>query len=140
MKYNHKAINAAEQSFRDLVQADFFERYKKKFIHDFKNLCHHSCINNLFDHYIAKPYAKVNMVKESVLITDTYIDYMSDAVAIELVATRKGVRRAFLMISISDYKKDACKVELHVYYYQVGKVVYPVKVGNLHNTMLVAIS
>lgn len=147
MKFNHEAVNEAEQSFRDLLKLDLMEQVKKDFIHNFKNLCHHSGIGNLFDHYLVKQDAKVNFIYCGLGTVTEYDDgpftmhvaEPMDAVAIELSPARKGIRRAYLMVS-ADVDQVSFKAELHVYYHQVGKVVYPVKTDNLHNTMLTAIS
>lgn len=146
MKFNHKAINKAEQSFRDLLKLDNVAPAKKAFVHNFKNLCHHSGIGNLFDHYMVKQDAKVNFIYCGLGVVTEYDDgpftmhvvEPMDAVAIELSATRRGIRRAYLMVS-ADVDQESFKAELHVHYHSIGKVIYPVKNDNLHNTILLAI-
>lgn len=145
-KFNKTAINRAEQSFRDLLKLDIMKDVKKQFIHDFKNLCHHSDVGNLFDHYLVSKVADVNLIygaiNQIVECEDTpFISEIVeglDAVAIELNPERAGVRRAYLMIS-ADTAQVKPIIEIHVYYYSVGKVIYPVKTDNLHNTLMLAI-
>lgn len=145
-KFNKVAVNHAEQSFRDLLKLDIMKDVKKQFIHDFKNLCHHSSISNLFEHHLVKKDANVNLVYAAInqIVECEDTPFISeiveglDAVAIELKPERNGVRRAYLMIS-ADTAQVKPVIELHVHYYSVGKVVYPVKTDNLHNTMLLAI-
>lgn len=146
-KFNKPVLNHAEQSFRDLLKLNIMKDVKKEFIHNFKNLCHHSDVGNLFDHYYIKPDANVNLIysgiNQVVECEDTpFISEMVesvDAVAIELIPERNGVRRAYLMLS-ADTAQTKFKAELHVYYHSVGKVIYPVKNDNLHNTMLLALA
>lgn len=140
-KFNKPVLNNAEESFRWLMNSDVIGvRRKKVFLHNFKNMCHHSDVGNLFAHHYAKPDGVVKVERESMLIDTDSNSYMEDAIAIELIPERNGVRRAFLMIPLHDYISDKFKAELHVYYHSVGKVVYPVKNDNLHNTMLLALA
>lgn len=145
-KFNKTAINRAEQSFRDLLKLDIMKDVKKQFIHDFKNLCHHSDVGNLFDHYLVSKLGDVNLVYAAInqIVECEDTPFISeiveglDAVAIELNPERAGVRRAYLMIS-ADTAQVKSVVEIHVHYYSVGKVIYPVKTDNLHNTLMLAI-
>ncbi|QGH71925.1 hypothetical protein N1M2_62 [Klebsiella phage N1M2] len=145
-KFNKAAINRAEQSFRDLLKLDIMKDVKKQFIHDFKNLCHHSDVGNLFDHYLVSKVGDVNLVYAAInqIVECGDTPFISEiveglnAVAIELNPERAGVRRAYLMIS-ADTAQIKPVAEIHVHYYSVGKVIYPVKTDNLHNTLLLAI-
>lgn len=145
-KFNKPAISRAEQSFRDLLKLDIMKDVKETFIHDFKNLCHHSDVGNLFDHYLVSKVGDVNLIYAGVnqIVECEDAPFISeiveglDAVAIELNPERNGVRRAYLMIS-ADTAQVKPVIELHVYFHTVGKVIYPVKTNNLHNTMLLAI-
>lgn len=145
-KFNKVAISRAEQSFRDLLKLDIMKDVKKQFIHDFKNLCHHSDVGNLFDHYLVSKLGDVNLVYAAInqIVECEDTPFISeiveglDAVAIELNPERAGVRRAYLMIS-ADTAQTKSVVEIHVHYYSVGKVIYPVKTDNLHNTLILSI-
>lgn len=145
-KFNHAPVNNAEESFRYLLKLDIMKDTKKAFIHNFKNLCHHSCLTNLFENHFVKKDAKVNLELSSIAqvvehedgyLINKSVEYI-DAVAIELDPARNNVKRAYLMLS-ADPDQVNFIAELHVNYFSIGKVVYPVKTDNLYNTMLLAI-
>lgn len=123
-----KSVNATEQNFRDIINEALFTKYRKQFLHDFKNLCYHSQIKNIFTLPQVNSDAKVEIrwsairnplilheYKERGLKT-IYHPYIP-AVVIKLDSTmdmfeRSGVTGGELLIALSDFYSPG-HIEIH---------------------------
>lgn len=137
-----KSVNVTEQNFKDMVNEGFFTHYKKHFLHELNNFCHHSCIDNLFTLPQVNPNAKVVMEDVGVRnplnviqhkergLKVPYVPYWS-AVIINLDSSRHryetaGVTHGELRIAVNK-NFSPCHIEIHVYHEDMPKSIMVVK-------------
>ncbi|QGH71924.1 hypothetical protein N1M2_61 [Klebsiella phage N1M2] len=148
-KYNNPAHNEAELSFRQLVTQPFFKDLKHDFIHNFKNMCYHSSIGNLFANQYIKPDAKVRLVREIVgcdpickisMSWDQEDEVLTlmNGVIIELKTERLNASKAFLAMS-ADKEQIGFDIEIHVHFKTGIKSVYKVPNNKLKEALIIAL-
>lgn len=150
-KFKNAPHNKSEQSFRDLLKLPCMDGVKKQFIHDFKNLCHHSNIGNIFANQFIKPNGKVELVRSGVacepIVTvslcwedeyDSFTHTELDGVSVELTTNRLHVHRAFLVLS-ADPVQDKFTAAIQVRFKDGIKATYSVPYDKLKEVLIVAL-
>lgn len=148
-KFNKPVHNEAELSFRQLVTQPFFKDLKQDFIHNFKNMCYHSSLGNLFANQFIKPDGKVRLVKDIVGCDpickismswdeEDEVFTLMDGIAIELKTDRLNADKAFLAMS-ADKEQDKFDIEIHVHFKTGIKSVYKVPNNKLKEALIIAL-
>lgn len=137
-----KSVNATEQNFRDTINEALFTKYRKQFLHDFKNLCYHSQIKNIFTLPQVHPDAKVEVRWSAIRnpltlheheergLKTIYHPYLP-AVVIKLNSTmdmfeRSGVTGGELLIALSNFYSPGY-IEIHTLREDLPRSITPVK-------------
>jgi hypothetical protein len=137
-----KSVNATEQNFKDLINEALFTSHRKQFLHDFKNLCYHSQIKNMFTLPQVHPEAKVEVRWSAIRNPLTrhehderglkviYHPYLP-AVVIKLDSSadmfeRSGVTGGELLIALSNFY-SAGYIEIHTLREDLPRSIMPVK-------------